>query len=189
MLVHHSNLTVLLASLCVVASLAGADEPPANANDAAAARGAVMKTFHVTPQGADSGPGTQHEPFATIVRARDAIRQYVPSEIGLVDVQANFLLNWKDPVRRSHGITAVHNEQLKSPAHVVCRAAKRIRFERCTFTRLGGAGIDVEFGSQGNVISRCHFHDNRGISAGSTWTREAASSKSPATRCTTSTRR
>ena len=86
----------------------------------------------------------------------------LPSEIGLVDVQANFLLNWKEPMRRQHGITAVHNEQLKSPANVVCHAAKGLRFERCTFTRLGGAGIDVEFGSQDNVISGCHFHDISG---------------------------
>jgi hypothetical protein len=86
----------------------------------------------------------------------------LPSEIGMIDVQANFQLNWKEPMRRSHGITAVHNEQIKSPANVVCRAAKGLRFERCTFTRLGGAGIDVEFGSQDNVISGCHFHDISG---------------------------
>jgi len=86
----------------------------------------------------------------------------LPSEIGLVDVQANFLLNWKEPMRRQHGITAVHNEQIKSPANVVCRAAKGVRFERCTFTRLGGAGIDIEFGSQGNVIAGCRFFDISG---------------------------
>lgn len=86
----------------------------------------------------------------------------LPSEIGLVDVQANFLLNWQDPMRRDHGITAVHNEQLKSPANVVCRAAKGLRFERCTFTRLGGAGLDLEFGAQDNVVSGCHFHDISG---------------------------
>ncbi|NUQ63189.1 MAG: right-handed parallel beta-helix repeat-containing protein [Pirellulales bacterium] len=86
----------------------------------------------------------------------------LPSEIGLVDVQANFLLNWKEPMRRQHGITAVHNEQIKSPANVVCHAAKGLRFERCTFTRLGGAGIDIEFGSQGNTVSGCRFFDISG---------------------------
>ena len=65
-------------------------------------------------------------------------------------------------MRRSGGITTVHNEQIKSPANVVCHAAKGLRFERCTFTRLGGAGIDFEFGSQNNVISGCHFHDISG---------------------------
>jgi len=86
----------------------------------------------------------------------------LPSRIGLVDVQANFVIDWKEPMRRQQGITAVHNEQIKSPANVVCRAAKAIRFERCTFTRLGGAGVDVEFGSRDNVISGCHFHDISG---------------------------
>ena len=86
----------------------------------------------------------------------------LPSEIGLVDVQANFLLKWKEPMRREGGITAVHNEQIKSPANVVRHAAQGLRFERCTFTRLGGAGLDVEFGSQDNVISGCRFHDISG---------------------------
>lgn len=86
----------------------------------------------------------------------------LPGEIGFVDVQANFLLNWEDPMRRDNGITAVHNEHIKSPANVVCRAAKGIHFRRCTFTRLGGAGIDIEFGSQENVISGCRFHDISG---------------------------
>jgi len=86
----------------------------------------------------------------------------LPSRIGLVDVQANFTLNWKQPMRRAQGINAVHNEHIKSPAGVVCHASKAVRFERCTFTRLGGAGIDVEFGSQDNVISGCHFYDIAG---------------------------
>jgi len=86
----------------------------------------------------------------------------LPSQIGFVDVQANFMLNWKEPMRRRQGITAVHNEQIKSPANVVCRASKGVRFEGCTFTRLGGAGIDVEFGSQDNVISGCRFFDISG---------------------------
>jgi len=41
-------------------------------------------------------------------------------------------------------------------------AAKSIRFDSCTFTKLGGAGIDVEHGSQDNVISGCHLHDISG---------------------------
>ena len=87
----------------------------------------------------------------------------VPSEIGLVDVQANFRVELARPAAVANGgITAVHNEHIKSPANVVCHAAKSIRFERCTFTRLGGAGIDVEFGSQDNVVSGCRFHDISG---------------------------
>jgi hypothetical protein len=83
----------------------------------------------------------------------------LPSEIGLVDVQANFLLDWKHPMQRDHGLTAVHNEQIKLPSNIVCHAAHSIRFDRCTFTRLGAGAIDLECGSQDNTISGCHFYD------------------------------
>jgi hypothetical protein len=86
----------------------------------------------------------------------------LPSKIGLVDVQANFVLDPKNPLNRNMGLTTVHNEHLKSPSNVVCHAAKSIRFERCTFTRLGSGGIDLEYGSQGNVISGCRFFDISG---------------------------
>ena len=82
-----------------------------------------------------------------------------PSETGLVDVQANFVLNGKKPLKRDGHLTALHNEQIKSPANVVGHAARAIRFVRCTFTRLGGAGIDLECGSQDNLIQGCHFCD------------------------------
>ena len=86
-----------------------------------------------------------------------------PSRIGLVDVQANFVIDPEKPMKREGGFTVVHNEHVKSPANVVCLPpARNVRFERCTFTRLGGAGLDVEFGSQDNVVSGCHFHDVSG---------------------------
>lgn len=85
-----------------------------------------------------------------------------PSETGLVDAQANFVIDWKNPMKRSFGYLAKHNEFDKSPANVVCHTSKSLRFERCTFTRLGGAGIDVECGSQDNVISGCKFYDISG---------------------------
>ncbi|MBL7224289.1 MAG: right-handed parallel beta-helix repeat-containing protein, partial [Candidatus Brocadiae bacterium] len=59
-------------------------------------------------------------------------------------------------------VTTVHNENVKSPSNVVCRATKSVRFERCTFTRLGSGGIDLECGAQENVIRGCHFHDISG---------------------------
>ena len=31
--------------------------------------------FHVSPTGKDANPGTKQEPFATLLRARDAVRQ------------------------------------------------------------------------------------------------------------------
>jgi hypothetical protein len=86
----------------------------------------------------------------------------LPSEIGLVDLQANFVLDWKKPYLRKDGLTAAHNEVLKSPANVVCHAAKSVCFDRCTFTHLGGAGLDIEFGSQDNVVSGCRFCDISG---------------------------
>ena len=64
--------------------------------------------------------------------------------------------------RRPGGFENVHSENLKSPANVVCHAAKSIRFDRCTFNQLGGAGLDIEFGSQDNVVSGCHFYDISG---------------------------
>ena len=85
-----------------------------------------------------------------------------PSRIGLADIQANFVLNWKESFERDGGINAIHNQHIKSPANVVCRAAKQVRFHRCTFTKLGGAGLDIEFGSQDNVASGCHFYDISG---------------------------
>jgi len=85
-----------------------------------------------------------------------------PSEKGLADVQANFALNPDAPLERDNVLASVHNEYIKSPANVVCHAAKGIRFERCTFERLGGAGLDIESGSQDNLITNCHFRDIAG---------------------------
>ena len=85
-----------------------------------------------------------------------------PSEAGLIDVQANFVVNPKKPLTRDGSLTSVHNEHLKSPANVVCRATRNVVFERCTFTRLGGAGIDVESGAQSTLISGCRFFDISG---------------------------
>ena len=89
-----------------------------------------------------------------------------PSKIGLVGVQANFVIDPAPKRLHRHAgngtLMQIHNENVKSPANIVCHAAKSIRFERCIFTRLGGAGIDLEFGSQDNVISGCHFHDISG---------------------------
>jgi len=85
-----------------------------------------------------------------------------PSEIGHPDVQANFINDPDRLLQRSGTVTTLHNEQIKSPANVVCRAVKSVLFEGCTFTQLGGAGLDIEFGSQENVVSGCQFHDVAG---------------------------
>ncbi|MHB8972465.1 MAG: right-handed parallel beta-helix repeat-containing protein [Pirellulaceae bacterium] len=85
-----------------------------------------------------------------------------PSASGLVDVQANFRNNSAATLVRNGVVTTVHNEHLKSPANVVCHATKGLRFEQCEFTRLGGAGVDLEYGAQGNIITSCQFHDISG---------------------------
>ena len=85
------------------------------------------------------------------------------SEIGLVDVQANFI---NDPQKMQTSIkslvTTVHNEQIKAPSNIICHAVRAIHFERCTFTRLGSGGLDLEFGAQDNVVTGCRFLDISG---------------------------
>jgi hypothetical protein len=56
----------------------------------------------------------------------------------------------------------VHCEELKSPANIVCRAVSRVQFERCNFTRLGGAGLDLECGSRDNIVRGCRFFELAG---------------------------
>ncbi|MBN1421755.1 MAG: right-handed parallel beta-helix repeat-containing protein [Planctomycetes bacterium] len=85
-----------------------------------------------------------------------------PSRFGHPDVQANFLPDVEKPLERGGTITTVHNENLKSPSAILCRTAHGIRFEGCTFTRLGGGGIDIERGSRGNAIIGCRFTDIAG---------------------------
>lgn len=87
-----------------------------------------------------------------------------PGKIGHCEVQANFIIDSdrKDSFVRSGGFENVHNENIKSPANIVLHAARSIQFERCTFAQLGGAAVDVEYGSQENTISGCVFHDVAG---------------------------
>jgi hypothetical protein len=85
-----------------------------------------------------------------------------PSRIGHCDVQANFITDSDKNLDVVGGLRNRHNENLKSPANVLCHAAKSVRFERCTFARLGGAGLDIEFGSQDNAVVGCRFFDIAG---------------------------
>ena len=96
-----------------------------------------------------------------------------PSRIGHVDLQANFTLSLANlliriaPGREQAGagpafLCPVLEEATRSPANIVLDAAHSVHFERCTFTHLGGAGVDVMHGSQGNVISGSRFNDIAG---------------------------
>jgi hypothetical protein len=51
---------------------------------------------------------------------------------------------------------------VKTPAAVTFTAAKAVRFERNTFTRLGSAGVGFEYGSQDNAIIGNIFTDISG---------------------------
>jgi hypothetical protein len=87
-----------------------------------------------------------------------------PNDVGHADVQANFTLDSTSDrlLVRKGGYFMLHNECVKSPGAVVLRYAQGIEFERCTFTRLGSAGLDIERGSRGNLVSGCHFYDISG---------------------------
>lgn len=86
-----------------------------------------------------------------------------PSQIGLVDMQANFVITPVNLIARSGETVAnLHNEYAKSPSAIVLHAAKAILFERCTFTQFGSGGIDIEYGSQNDLISGNTFYDLSG---------------------------
>lgn len=86
-----------------------------------------------------------------------------PSQIGFVDVQANFAISPQNLIaREGSGVDNLHNEHTKSPSNIVLHAAKSVRFERCTFTQFGSAGVDLEYGSQDNIISGSKFYDLSG---------------------------
>ncbi|MEI6499973.1 MAG: LamG-like jellyroll fold domain-containing protein, partial [Armatimonadota bacterium] len=88
-----------------------------------------------------------------------------PSELGHPDLQANFIQQPENCYMRPEfekGVTSVNGEVEKSPANVVVDAGQAICFERCTFTALGGAGLDLQNGSQDNVVSGCRFEDISG---------------------------
>lgn len=89
---------------------------------------------------------------------------WYPSEVGHADVQANFTLDSTSPklMFRSMGWTTLHNEHRRSPAAILLRYAENVQFERCTFTQLGSAGVDIELGSRRNRLVGCHFYDISG---------------------------
>jgi hypothetical protein len=89
-----------------------------------------------------------------------------PSQIGFIDYTEDFVI---DPyhlevffIGGGSGVRPIHNECSKSPSNIVLHAAKSIRFERCTFTKFGSGGIDLEYGSQDNIISGSKFYDISG---------------------------
>ena len=86
-----------------------------------------------------------------------------PSQTGHVDVQASFIITPLNLIPAAGlSIANLHSENTKSPSNVILHAAKSIRFERCTFTQFGSGAIDLEYGSQNNVIEGSRFFDLSG---------------------------
>lgn len=118
----------------------------------------VLETL-VRIQGTLDAP-VQNLSFENITFADAAWLQ--PSRIGHPDVQANCIIGDTNLFSRDGFVVGVQNEYLKSPANVVAQAAQGCRFRRCAFTRLGGAGLDIEKGSKDNLVEGCRFYDISG---------------------------
>jgi hypothetical protein len=86
-----------------------------------------------------------------------------PSD-GFIDVQANFRIGRETHyfVANQPGLAVLNAEMTKSPANVICHATKAVQFQGCRFTHLGGAGLDLEYGAQDNVVDSCEFYDISG---------------------------
>ncbi|MBP7147874.1 MAG: right-handed parallel beta-helix repeat-containing protein [Acidobacteria bacterium] len=67
---------------------------------------------------------------------------------GFIELQANTFI--------------VGTALLDPPGNIEVAYARQLRFERCTFTRLGGQGLVFGAGSIGNVVRGCVFTDTSG---------------------------
>jgi hypothetical protein len=88
-----------------------------------------------------------------------------PSELlGHPDIQTNVVPN-PDPAKtftRNGRLTNIHNESTQVPATVTLAAAYAVRFERCTFTRMGATGLWFGLGAHDNAVIGSHFHELAG---------------------------
>ena len=71
---------------------------------------------------------------------------------GFIEIQAGMCLN---PDLSKSSI----DDWVKTPGQIVIHAGKNIAFERNTFSHLGSGGIDIEYGSQDNLINGNEFFD------------------------------
>jgi hypothetical protein len=87
------------------------------------------------------------------------------TSMGHPDIQANVIAALDGGYFRPEqpgSWVSINGEGRKSPANVVVDAAQGVRFERCTFTALGGAGLDLQNGAQSNIVVGCRFADISG---------------------------
>ncbi|MCC6699692.1 MAG: right-handed parallel beta-helix repeat-containing protein [Candidatus Hydrogenedentes bacterium] len=85
-----------------------------------------------------------------------------PSDRGHADVQANCVIEPTNLFERDGSLVNLHNEYVMSPANVQVGYTRRIFFSKCTFTRLGGAGLDLGLGAQECEVKACTFTDISG---------------------------
>ena len=86
------------------------------------------------------------------------------TEFGHIDIQANFTPD-PEPAHdfwRDSSVIMIHNQDIKSPGAVVVSAGQSITFERCNFTELGGAGLDLENGTNTSNVIGSRFFDISG---------------------------
>jgi hypothetical protein len=60
---------------------------------------------------------------------------------------------------RDTNFVNMHDEYWKSPGAIVVDGGRAITFERCRFTRLGGAGLDLARGARDNIVRGNRFFD------------------------------
>ena len=86
----------------------------------------------------------------------------LPSQFGLPEVQASFFMA-QDLSQMYTDISGnqrdVSNQFQKTPGAVVLTYAHNVTFERCTFQHLGGSGVDLQLGSQNDILSGGTFTD------------------------------
>ena len=79
-------------------------------------------TFHVSPGGADANPGSLEKPFATLERARDAIRAFKRQSFAPAGTLEIIVHDGQFPVRQTFTLEAINSGTELSP--IVYRAAE-----------------------------------------------------------------
>lgn len=85
-----------------------------------------------------------------------------PATYGHPDVQANFVMDTRDRDTLVEIDGLYINDRYaywKTRGAVVAGGTRDVAFERCTFTRLGGSGLDVERGARNTTIEGNRFVD------------------------------
>ena len=85
-----------------------------------------------------------------------------PTDEGLPDVQAGFVVDVRDPTQliERDGVVSNVDEELRKPdAAVVVDAGEDVTFERCRFIHLGGAGLSVQHAAARVVVRDNTFAD------------------------------